>query len=87
MENMVIFTIISYILLALIAVITLSISFANIQYVIYFHFRPCKHCGHYMNYHGLKIDDKDGHYLFYCPKCGAWEQVPKEQFYKCIISE
>jgi uncharacterized C2H2 Zn-finger protein len=35
-----------------------------------------------MEYKGLKEDDDNGHYLFYCPKCGAWEQVPKEEFFK-----
>ena len=33
-----------------------------------------------MNYKGLKEDDNSGQYLFHCPKCGAWEQMPREEF-------
>jgi hypothetical protein len=29
-----------------------------------------------MDYKGLKNDNCDPHYLFHCPKCKAWEQVP-----------
>jgi uncharacterized C2H2 Zn-finger protein len=35
-----------------------------------------------MEYKGMKEDDNNGHYLFHCPKCGAWEQVPKEEFFR-----
>ena len=33
-----------------------------------------------MEYRGLKDDNNNGHYLFHCPKCGAWQQIPREQF-------
>jgi hypothetical protein len=35
-----------------------------------------------MEYKGLKEDNDKSHYLFHCPKCGAWEQVPKEKFFR-----
>jgi uncharacterized C2H2 Zn-finger protein len=31
-----------------------------------------------MEFKGFKEDDKNGHFLFHCPKCGAWESIPKE---------
>lgn len=52
----------------------------TVPYVLYFHCHYCKHCGHRMEYRGLKGDDKNGHHLFHCPKCGAWEEVPKDVF-------
>jgi len=55
------------------------------SYIFHFHMHPCKHCGRSMEYKGLKEDDKDGHYLFHCPHCGAWEQIPKNVFLKNFI--
>jgi uncharacterized C2H2 Zn-finger protein len=37
-----------------------------------------------MEYKGLKEDNDNGHYLFHCPKCGAWQQIPKEQFFRDV---
>lgn len=56
--------------------------FVFIQYITFFRFRSCKHCKHTMEYKGLKEDDADGHYLFHCPECGAWEQVPRSEFFQ-----
>ena len=50
------------------------------QYLLFFKWRSCKHCHHNMEYKGLKEDNNNGHYLFHCPECGAWEQVPREEF-------
>lgn len=52
------------------------------QYLLFFKWRNCKHCHHHMDYGGLKEDNDNGHYLFHCPHCGAWEQVPREAFFK-----
>lgn len=38
-----------------------------------------------MEYKGLKEDNDKGHYLFQCPHCGAWEQIPKNVFLKNFI--
>jgi hypothetical protein len=35
-----------------------------------------------MEYKGLKDDDANGHYLFHCPHCGAWESVSKETLFR-----
>ena len=35
-----------------------------------------------MDYRGLKEVNNNGHYLFHCPNCGAWEQIPKEEFFR-----
>ena len=52
----------------------------TINFLKFFYWHKCKHCHHTMNYKGLKEDDNNGHYLFHCPKCGAWEQIPREEF-------
>ena len=49
-----------------------------LPYVMYFHLHSCKRCNHIMEYKGLKENGKEGYYLFHCPKCGAWEQIPKD---------
>ena len=56
-----------------------------LPYIFYFHIHQRKHCGHNMEYKGLKEDDEEGHYLFHCPHCGAWEQIPKEVFLKNFL--
>ena len=33
-----------------------------------------------MDYKGLREDENNGHYLFHCEHCGAWEEIPKEEF-------
>lgn len=52
------------------------IFYISIRMLIYFNSRKCKYCGSVMDYKGLKNDNCDPHYLFHCPKCKAWEQVP-----------
>ena len=56
-----------------------------LPYIIYFYRHSCKHCGHSMEYKGLKEDNDGGHYLFQCPHCGAWEQIPKSTLLKNFI--
>jgi hypothetical protein len=56
-----------------------------LPYILQFHMRSCKYCKHNMEYKGLKEDDKKGHYLFHCPHCGAWEQVPKNVLFRRFI--
>ena len=69
---------------AIIVLILIVIAFAclilTLQWLAWFHWRSCKHCNHTMEYKGLKPDDGNGHYLFHCPNCGAWEQISKEEF-------
>lgn len=69
------------ILLAICLIIVFCIIYFNNMFYILCNCRKCKHCKHYMEYKGLKEDNDNGHYLFYCPNCGAWEQIPKEDFY------
>ena len=38
-----------------------------------------------MKYKGLKEDSGSGHFLFHCPHCGAWQQIPKDIFLKNFI--
>ena len=52
----------------------------TVQYLWMYHCHKCPHCKHFMEFKGLKEDNENGHFLFHCPKCGAWEQVPKEEF-------
>lgn len=57
----------------------------GMQLLVWFQWKPCKHCGHTLEYKGLKEDKEEGHYLFHCPHCGAWEQIPKSTFLKNFI--
>ena len=75
---MTIFTILGAVLLCVFAIILFGCFIFTIHYLVTFRFRRCPHCKHFMEYKGFKEDDKDGHFLFHCPKCGAWESVQKE---------
>ena len=65
--------------------ITACLLFLVFPYIFYFHMHQCKHCGHSMEYKGLKEDDEGGHYSFHCHHCGAWEQISKNIFLKNFI--
>lgn len=76
------------IILGIVAVVIMLFIFGfaiiGAQYISWFHFHVCKHCKHTMEYRGLKDDDKGGHYLFHCSKCGRWESIPKEEFFDSV---
>ena len=80
-----ILSIIGYTLLAIVGIILFLCLTVGLKLLVLFRFRPCKHCGHILKYRGLKEDSDNGHYLFYCPHCGAWEQIPKNVFLKNFI--
>ena len=50
------------------------------KYITWFRWRQCPHCGHNMEYKGLKEGEAGQHYLFHCPKCNSWKQIAKEEF-------
>lgn len=78
---MIVLKIIGIMLLAILLIIVfVAFTLATRIYVLC-NRHKCKHCKHYMEYKGLKEDTNNGHYLFHCPNCGAWEQIPKEDFY------
>ena len=70
------------IVFALALILLMAFIFLSMQFLLFFKWRKCNHCHHTMEYKGMKEDDNNGHYLFHCPKCGAWEQVPKEDFFR-----
>ena len=78
---MIVLKIIGIILLAILLIIVFVVLTLAPRLYVLCNCRKCKHCKHYMEYKGLKEDNNNGHYLFYCPNCGAWEQIPKEDFY------
>lgn len=50
-------------------------------YITLFCCRPCKHCGHSLEFKGI-IQKPDGDVVFMqCPKCGRKEMIPKEKFF------
>lgn len=57
------------------------------KYLSWFKLKPCKHCGHKMEYKGLKEDGKNGYYLFHCKKCNSWEEIPKDIFIRDLDKE
>ena len=71
-----------FIILTLLVIVGSALIIYGVHYFTWFHLRSCKHCGHYMEYKGLKEDNDEGHYLFHCPHCGAWEQIPKHEFFR-----
>lgn len=81
---MIILEIIGIIFAAVILIAFAAFFIFGLHYISWFHWRPCKHCGHSMEFKGLKPDENNGHYLFHCPKCGAWQQIPKEDFFRQI---
>ena len=68
---------IGYILLFIVALSILVCIIVGLKVIVWFGFRPCKHCGNTLNYMG---STKKGDYLFYCPHCGTLEQVSCEEF-------
>ena len=79
---MLVLEIITYMFIAALIVLLLSFAIFGVFYLVHFHFRRCKHCGHIMEYKGLKPDGDNGYYLFHCPECGNWEKIVAEEFYQ-----
>lgn len=77
-------SIIGYAVLAAFIIAVIVCLIFLLQYIMYFHYRQCRHCGHTLEYKGLKEDSGNGHHLFHCPKCGAWEQITPEDFFRDI---
>jgi hypothetical protein len=77
---MTILTYIWYVLLAVFVLIIFLSLVIGFKLLVWFSYRVCKHCHHTMDYKGLREDENNGHYLFHCEHCGAWEEVPKEEF-------
>lgn len=76
-----IFMIFEGILLSAGLVFFLIFSYTFIRFYWFFYRRKCKHCNHHLDYRGLRDDKNNGHYLFHCSKCGAWEQVPRKGYF------
>lgn len=72
---------IGYILLAVLLLLFVIACISIIQYLYTFYCHKCKHCGGIMEYKGLKEDMDNGHFLFHCSHCGAWEEIPKNEIF------
>ena len=81
---MIVLKIIGAVIAFTVAVIFFAFFIVGIHYLVWFHRRSCKYCNHTLEFKGLKEDDGNGHYLFHCPECGAWEQIPKEEFFRDV---
>ena len=79
-----ILTALFFVIGAIIFVFGFAFMYIALIYLSWFKLRRCKHCNHILEYRGLKPDENNGHYLFHCTHCGAWEQVPKEEFIRSI---
>ena len=77
---MFVFKVLGFLAVALLITLVMLGIFIAIQYNSWFNGRRCKHCHRIMHYKGLREDNDNPHYLFHCPHCGAWEQIPKELF-------
>lgn len=71
--------IIGYIVLGIFLVAGILILVLFGRFILLFNHRPCPHCSHSMEYKGEKQRTEGNVYLFHCPKCGAWEEVPRAE--------
>lgn len=53
----------------------------TVNYIWMYRCHKCPHCGHFMNFKGIREDNNGGHLLFHCPKCGAWHQPTRKEFF------
>lgn len=77
--------IIGYILLGFVFVVAIGVLILLGRFLFLFNYRPCPHCYHTMRFRGEKERISGNIYLFHCPKCGAWIQVPKKQFVRDLM--
>lgn len=63
-------------------VILLIVFTIGLHLLMWFQMRHCKNCGHRLEYRGVVEDSENGHYLFHCPACSKWEEIPKEEFFR-----
>lgn len=75
--------------LVCVVILILLVAFAHIgiHFLTFFYWRNCNYCGHRMKYRGVKEYPKGDCYIFYCPKCGAWEEISKHEFTKSICED
>ena len=71
--------IIGYIIVGIIFVAVILVLVLFGRFILLFNHRPCPHCSHSMEYNGEKQHTDGDIYLFHCPKCGAWDEVPKAE--------
>ena len=74
----------TYIVAFTVAIILFMFAIYILHHFVWFYWRTCKYCGHTMDFKGLKEDSDNSHYSFQCPHCGAWEEIPKEDFDKAM---
>lgn len=75
-----ILNIIGFVLLGILVILVICVLVFSLHFLVWFQWRTCKYCGHFLEYKGLKEDDEEGHFLFHCPHCDSWEKVPKKDF-------
>lgn len=71
--------IIGYIVLGFVFVVAIVVLILLGRFLFLFNYRSCPHCSHTMRFRGEKEHASGNIYLFHCPNCGAWEEVPKEK--------
>ena len=78
---MIISQIIGIILLAM-GVTIAAYAFINIvRFLLLFHARRCKYCGHYMSFKGYRKDEEKEYFNFHCEECGAWEKLERDELF------
>ncbi len=58
----------------------------GLAYLFRFKVKPCKYCGNFMVFRGEKERPEGNVYLFQCPECGAWDEVPVKEFHRLYES-
>lgn len=67
---------------AIVFVIVVAAMIFGIHYLAWFHCRPCKHCGTFLDYRGAIENNDDDLLMFQCPKCGSKEVISKQEFFR-----
>ena len=60
--------------------VMIVMSLSVIKYILLFYRKLCKHCGHTMLFRGEKKEDDKDTFLFQCPHCKEWEEIPANEF-------
>lgn len=69
--------IIGYTILGIFIVTVILVLVLFGRFILLFNHHSCPHCSYSMEYKGERQRAEGNVYLFHCPKCGAWEEVPK----------
>ena len=66
------------IILSIALILFIVICFVVIDVFMVKYFHKCPYCGKNMTFTHTKESNGNIYYVFKCPNCGAWDEVPEE---------